>query len=97
MTNRLGNGQVSTMMRNDKYITKCPNCGEKVKWTYTDRGTKVAIDLTLVAIQQNIKGGAAIITPDGKLVIGSLAMAGAKDSIQGYTSHASTCRNRRRV
>lgn len=80
------------MSKVQKDITICSNCGSKIKWTSTETGTRVSIDLNLVAIQPNLKGGIAIITTDGKVVIGKLAMVGEKGSILGYTSHASTCR-----
>jgi hypothetical protein len=73
-------------------IGKCPDCNVKIKFTYTERGTKVPVDIDLVSIQPNLKGGISIVTPDGKVVIGKLAMAGEKGAIQGYPSHASTCR-----
>lgn len=81
------------MSKAQKDITKCPDCGGRIKWTSTETGTKVPIDINVVAIHPNLRGGIAIITTDGKVVIGKLAMAGEKGSVLGYTSHASTCKS----
>jgi hypothetical protein len=77
-------------------ISKCPACGAKVKTMLTEKEQRVLTDPVVVSVKPDIRGGVAIITPNGKLVIGSLAMKGTKDAVQGYPSHLSTCKYSKR-
>jgi hypothetical protein len=80
------------MSNTNSDIGKCPDCNAKIKFTCTDRGTLVPVDIDLVAIKPHLRGGIAIVTPEGRVIVGKLAMAGERGAIQGYTSHSSTCR-----
>lgn len=70
---------------------KCRSCGAPIKWVKTDSGKNIPLNDEVVTILPEAGGNVVIVTLEGKVVRGKLAMAGTPGTVQGYISHFATC------
>ena len=77
-------------------IVKCKSCGAPIVWIKTTNGRPMPCDAEAVNYQENYKGKDVIVTPEGKVIRGSVIKpdGGLLQPVidgEGYISHFATC------
>lgn len=71
----------------------CRGCGQSVLWIRTKAGKNMPVNPTLHNYKSDPDGKEKIVTPDGRVVTGTIIEKPQDANKVGYISHFATCRN----